>query len=235
MFDNIIINPEWLRHCKEYCQSKQLNEYDMSMEMYKNFIHSDLQASLLKPKLPENSTTLTTQRIEKIYLLQIVDIVEIGISSQNVLQEIEEIIQERKTNPEKRINLKKNMLKLTLSDGQRIIYAVENSPISYFHLDMKLGAKMYIKNAEAVRGVLLLNPNNVEFLGGYIPNLTTDDILIYLQAKLKDILKNGNKKKNMKTIRTITFNADNNTKKNTMDSNKKTTTTRKKKTTINNK
>jgi len=189
MFDNIVINPEWLKHCKDYCQSKHLNEHDASIEIYKNFIHSDLQTSLSEPKLPDNSTTLTTQKIDRIYLLQIIDIVEIGLSSQSVLQEVEELINERKTNPNKKINLKKNMLKLTLSDGQRIIYAVENSSISQFHLDMQLGAKIYVKNAEVVRGVLLLNPENVEFLGGYIPSLVKNDILLYLQEKLKDLLK----------------------------------------------
>lgn len=210
MFDNIVINPEWLKHCKDYCQSKHLNEHDASIEIYKNFIHSDLQTSLSEPKLPDNSTTLTTQKIDRIYLLQIIDIVEIGLSSQSVLQEVEELINERKTNPNKKINLKKNMLKLTLSDGQRIIYAVENSSISQFHLDMQLGAKIYVTNAEVVRGVLLLNPENVEFLGGYIPSLVKNDILLYLQEKLKDLLKNGNKKTAVKSIRTITFNTDNN-------------------------
>jgi len=189
MFDNVVINPEWLKHCKDYCQSKQLNEHDMALEIYKNFIHSDLKVSLSEPKLPDNSSSLTVPRIEKIYLLQIIDIVEIGLSSQSVLREVEDLISERKTNPGKPINLKKGMLKLTLSDGQRIIYAVENSPIQHFHLEMQLGAKLYVKNAEAVRGVLLLNPNNVEFLGGYIPNFISGDILIYLQSKLKDILK----------------------------------------------
>jgi len=166
-----------------------LNDHDTSMEIYKNFIHSDLQTSLSEPKLPDNSVTLTTPKIDKIYLLQIIDIVEIGLSSQNVLQEVEDLIAERKTNPSKPINLKKNMLRLTLSDGQRIIYAVENSPIQQFHLEMQLGAKVYVKNAEAVRGVLLLNSYNIEFLGGYIPNLIKKDILLYLQEKLKEILK----------------------------------------------
>ncbi|ORX45605.1 hypothetical protein BCR36DRAFT_414466 [Piromyces finnis] len=214
MFDNIVINPEWLRHCKDYCKSMNLNDHDTSLEIYKNFIHSDLKTSLSEPKLPENSNTLTTQKIDKIYLLQIIDIVEIGISSQSILQEIEDLISERKTNPSKPINLKKSMLKLTLSDGQRIIYAIENSPIQQFHLDMHLGAKMYVKHAEAVRGVLLLNPHNIEFLGGYIQNLFQNDILTYLQEKLKDILKNGNKKRIVKNIRTITFNNDNNNNNN---------------------
>lgn len=78
------------------------------------------------------------------------------------------------------------MLKLTLTDGHNFCQAIEILPISSLSCDRTPpGSKILIKNARVVSGYIMLQPNNVSYLGGKVPAL-------YEKWELsKDALKNS--------------------------------------------
>lgn len=64
------------------------------------------------------------------------------------------------------------MLKLSLTDGESYVQALELLPLNFISRDKTPpGTKILIKNAKVSFGYLLLTPNNCSLLGGRVPAL----------------------------------------------------------------
>lgn len=66
----------------------------------------------------------------------------------------------------------RRMLLLSLTDGSQAVDAAECSPIAHLHLDLIPGTKVLVKGpVECRRGIILLQPANIELLGGEVSDL----------------------------------------------------------------
>lgn len=64
------------------------------------------------------------------------------------------------------------MLKLTLTDGETFVQAIETSNIpSISREKTPPGSKVLLKNVKIVNGFLCLNQSNTKLLGGNVPHL----------------------------------------------------------------
>lgn len=69
-------------------------------------------------------------------------------------------------------NAAPRMLKLTLTDGESFVQAVEISNIPFISRDKTPpGSKILIRNVRTQNGFLCLNQNNTKLLGGNVPHL----------------------------------------------------------------
>lgn len=64
------------------------------------------------------------------------------------------------------------MLKLSLTDGELYVQALELIPLNFINRDKTPpGTKILINNAKVLFGYLLLTPSNCSLLGGRVPSL----------------------------------------------------------------
>ena len=81
-------------------------------------------------------------------------------------------------------NLSKRLLRLTLSDGHVEMPAMELRPIPELSIHTPIGTKLLIKNAMVQRGMVLLQPENVQVLGGRIKKFEHQDYQYRLRERL---------------------------------------------------
>ena len=113
-------------------------------------------------------------------LVQVVDVEDIGDSRWNQIEKLESIERGESTRgreivrsvpDEDDVSSKRSLgpHKLLLQDVKgKTVFAFESKPIEGVSLNMNIGVKMLLKNATVARGVILLEPHHVEFLGGKI-------------------------------------------------------------------
>ncbi|KAI1318396.1 hypothetical protein EDD11_006734 [Mortierella claussenii] len=114
------------------------------------------------------------QRTSGGVILQIIEIQDIGISSLKMLEACETIgtageapggFQVGRTLP------RGGMIALGVTDGLRKMKAVLMEPIAGIAMEMKLGAKIRLKDVEVRHGVLQLHPGTVFLLGGEVASM----------------------------------------------------------------
>ncbi len=68
------------------------------------------------------------------------------------------------------------ILKLSLTDGARRIFAMEMQICPQIHYNSPPGLKLLLKDVSIKRGMLLLKPNNITVLGGEVEDLIAADL-----------------------------------------------------------
>eukprot|EP00916_Digyalum_oweni_P007946 GHVL01013338.1.p1 GENE.GHVL01013338.1~~GHVL01013338.1.p1 ORF type:complete len:858 (+),score=242.84 GHVL01013338.1:1487-4060(+) len=143
-----------------FLNREELN--DSSDDNLSNIIKYDISVCV-KPSLPRDIHRFHNVRLEGYHILQIQSFCNIAESHES-----------RAANPVPKGD--KRMLKLFLSDGEQVVPAIEY--IKLIELDStRVGAKVLLHNSPFIlRGVILLQPNVLKFLGGGIENDTKNEI-----------------------------------------------------------
>jgi len=109
-------------------------------------------------------------------LVQIVDVLDVGVSTQSLFDTLET----RATEPS--TSFARGMLRWRLSDGfQEPICAYELDSIASLDLESPLGTKLLLLKPPQERGVFLLGPAHVRVLGGFHPDW---DSAVLLQQRI---------------------------------------------------
>ncbi|RIA88363.1 hypothetical protein C1645_826422 [Glomus cerebriforme] len=134
-------------------------------------LHSDL-SDVIYPTLPnldefQNGYIAQNGPI----LLEIVECIEVGISTYKLLQILDEFESSQANNAEdgseKRIEFPRKMLHLLLSDGQQQIKGMEYKQISELSLHTPIGKKVLINNVKYGDNMLFLTPENTYVCEGF--------------------------------------------------------------------
>ncbi|KAG0346493.1 hypothetical protein BG004_001617 [Podila humilis] len=124
-------------------------------------------------------------------ILQILQIWDISNSSLKILEHCEALGVQGDQNGGFQVGRalpRGGMYTLELTDGLRKMKAVTIQPIPDIALEMKLGAKIRVKEVDVRHGVLQLYPNNTIFLGGEVASMNVHPrrlvIMNQMRAKL---------------------------------------------------
>nr|CAG8497870.1 12802_t:CDS:2 [Entrophospora candida] len=185
---NIRIKKAWLtdrvqKSCSENTNNTN-NKDELFNKIYKEFLKSNLKDSIY-PTIPRNiiDSHLIMIAEDKPVVLQIVDIVETGVSTLNLIDIVNSYlagsfkqghkykhISEKIENNDVNIILPRSLLKLILSDGSQLFDVMEYKPIK----DL----------IQVLRGYFRLVPENISILGGF-ENIDQYKYLNVLLEKLK--------------------------------------------------
>ncbi|OQS04604.1 hypothetical protein THRCLA_03184 [Thraustotheca clavata] len=146
------VREDWALECESllmnYMQRKggrPLTQQEKDEFIVDQFLFADIRLSC-DPCLPENVQELDRVKLQGRFYLQIVDIANISANHE-----------QRKEDTSNR------MLKLCLTDGSQMVYAIEYSPLRGLSTQTPPGTKILVEQAEVRRGLLLLKA--VEVLG----------------------------------------------------------------------
>ncbi|KAJ3042625.1 recQ-mediated genome instability protein 1 [Rhizophlyctis rosea] len=208
------IHPEWTVQCVDYVrqtENRPLSDHELAQLVYDQYLHSDL-ADVGLPVLPPNiadpdhahniiiGAPNSRSPGHKGVVLQINDIMEVGVSVQHLLDCVLDLkpqkalptfdngYDEAEEPVEKVGKFPRKMLKLTLTDGQQTLPAMEYSFLPDLSLQSLLGMKIVVRNAVVRRGVMILERQNVECLGGSVSEMNEEDILMRLEKKFRALL-----------------------------------------------
>ncbi|RUS25152.1 hypothetical protein BC938DRAFT_472554 [Jimgerdemannia flammicorona] len=154
--------------------------------------------------LPPNTQALHKVTLPGTYLLNVTDLVDIGVSLHSLLQvatatppPVRHVYREG-TPATDQLKFPRAMLKLTLTDGVQDVQAMEYKPLPALSMNSLLGLKVrsrhvfdaiLVKAPRVLRGVMLLEPDNVEIFGGAVPELYGSDLAAEVTRRLKPRLK----------------------------------------------
>ena len=164
---SIYLNPTWLSDTlSKLSSSSSSSSSSATTHVYNVFLRTPLRLSSI-PSLPPNTTDLHDSRIavSKPIVLEILDIMEVGISLQSIFDTIsayqsgsvkkgnkyKDIRGER----DKPCDFPRKMLKFVLSDGRQIVDGIEYRSIQEISLNTVLGMKVSLPVREK-RAVLVL-------------------------------------------------------------------------------
>ncbi|KAF9431012.1 hypothetical protein BGZ94_000479 [Podila epigama] len=107
-------------------------------------------------------------------ILQILEIVDISTSALKLLEHCEAlgVAGDQPGGFLVGSTLPRDVYSLDLTDGVRKIRGVTVAPIPGIAMEMKLGAKVRVKNVEVRHGILQLYPSNTIFLGGEVATIS---------------------------------------------------------------
>ncbi|CAJ0874063.1 2860_t:CDS:2, partial [Entrophospora sp. SA101] len=199
---NIRIKKAWLtdrvqKSCSENTNNTN-NKDELFNKIYKEFLKSNLKDSIY-PTIPRNiiDSHLIMIAEDKPVVLQIVDIVETGVSTLNLIDIVNSYlagsfkqghkykhISEKIENNDVNIILPRSLLKLILSDGSQLFDVMEYKPIKDLSLLTPIGTKVSISKVQVLRGYFRLVPENISILGGF-ENIDQYKYLNVLLEKLK--------------------------------------------------
>ncbi|KAI8910610.1 hypothetical protein DFJ77DRAFT_101816 [Powellomyces hirtus] len=192
---NFQIHNSWTTQCAEYLRSgpsPPRTDRDLAEGIINQFLHSDIRSMGLLV-LPRN-----VEEAHRIYLghprpvvLQVDDILEVGISMNSLLETIVDFKPKKGEPPRppgEKIQFPRKMLRLTLTDGHEEVTAMECVHLPGIELTSPIGMKVEITNAEVRRGVINATPSNFRVLGGQVPSMNDLDILFLLEQKLRRML-----------------------------------------------
>ncbi|KTW30182.1 hypothetical protein T552_00661 [Pneumocystis carinii B80] len=165
-----------------------LNNKELEQQILQCLLNSDIKKALTPQScLPIDIFDQHNQVLPGPYCLQIIHVQDIGISIFNQLEYLEQfddsgniksynIIRNNLSDvdddddiPDINNSPPKKFCKLILEDSSGLcVWAIEHKPIKEIHVAINLGAKILLKNILVLRGVLILNPSNLTFLGGEI-------------------------------------------------------------------
>ncbi|RUS20195.1 hypothetical protein BC937DRAFT_86194 [Endogone sp. FLAS-F59071] len=141
------------------------------------------------PCLPPNVRDLQNTTLPANYLLQIIDVIDVGHSLHSLLEAATALAPVRRLYVERSQDeqpiFPKAMLKLTLTDGTQEVQAMEYKLIPVLSMNTPLGLKILVKSPRILRGVLILEPHNIEILRGPLPELRGKDIIEEVTRRLK--------------------------------------------------
>ncbi|KAF9950346.1 recQ-mediated genome instability protein 1 [Mortierella alpina] len=195
---------EWIRQCIAYhrtldaANSTTASERDIAQFAWDMYLLADFRILDPKPMLPNSVATPHKQRLFKDVggedsvggggaVLQILEIHDIGISSFKMLEACEAVgvagdqpggFLVEKTLP-------RGMISLEVTDGVRKMSAILMDPIAGIAMEMKLGAKIRVRDAEVRHGVLQLFRSNTTLLGGEIASMNQHPRRLTIMNQMK--------------------------------------------------
>mmetsp|Transcript_28902 Transcript_28902/g.44708 ORF Transcript_28902/g.44708 Transcript_28902/m.44708 type:complete len:197 (-) Transcript_28902:1677-2267(-) len=150
------VSPEWVEACvdfiKESDPSSVRNEDVLLKKVYDQLLFSDLSEIGL-PCLPPNVSQLHAEFLKGPFFLQIDEILNIGEANETRDQESN-----------------KRCLKVKMSDGTQSFYGFEYRRVPDFHVNMKPGTKVLLREVMMRRGLAMLQPERIDMLGGEVEN-----------------------------------------------------------------
>ncbi|KAG0289274.1 hypothetical protein BGZ96_007135 [Linnemannia gamsii] len=178
---------DWIRQCIAHAQSQGTPDSKLASFILDMYLLADFRTLSSKALLP---TVTQTPHKQTLFgetgqkdspsresgggaILQIVEIQDIGVSSLKMLEACDAVgvagdepggLQVGKSLPQ-------GNLSLDLTDGTRLIRAVLLEPIFGIAMEMMLGAKIRVRNAEVRHGMLMLSPKNTFLLGGEVASM----------------------------------------------------------------
>ncbi|KAK3836012.1 MAG: hypothetical protein JOS17DRAFT_735822 [Linnemannia elongata] len=178
---------DWIRQCIAHAQNQGTPDNKLASFILDMYLLADFRTLSSKALLPTVTQTPHKQILfnESGHkdplgrergggaILQIVEIQDIGVSSLKMLEACDAVgvagdepggLQVGKSLPQ-------GNLSLDLTDGTRLIRAVLLEPIFGIAMEMMLGAKIRVRNADVRHGMLLLSPNNTFLLGGEVASM----------------------------------------------------------------
>ncbi|KAG0057624.1 hypothetical protein BGZ83_006997 [Gryganskiella cystojenkinii] len=196
--------------------SSTWNDQQLVNHVYEMYLLADLRSLDPKPLLPSaNSTPHKQQFFPRLgttlsstsssatkstmgegdgAILQILDIKDIGTSSLKTLETCEAIeaaaaaAADPTEGPAAEKTLPKSFLSLDVTDGVRKAQAMVRIAVPGLFVDMKLGAKIRVLDAEIRHGVLQLTPKNTILLGGEVASLNKEPRVPVIMRKLQERL-----------------------------------------------
>ncbi|CAH1757471.1 11337_t:CDS:2 [Entrophospora sp. SA101] len=225
---NIRIKKAWLtdrvqKSCSENTNNTN-NKDELFNKIYKEFLKSNLKDSIY-PTIPRNiiDSHLIMIAEDKPVVLQIVDIVETGVSTLNLIDIVNSYlagsfkqghkykhISEKIENNDVNIILPRSLLKLILSDGSQLFDVMEYKPIKDLSLLTPIGTKVSISKVQVLRGYFRLVPENISILGGF-ENI---DQYKYLNVLLEKLKKQLSEKDTVSLLSKANINNNNSQKEN---------------------
>ncbi|KAI9106274.1 hypothetical protein DFS34DRAFT_57429 [Phlyctochytrium arcticum] len=191
---NIKVSDTWAQDCITHLRADTpgLSDSQLSERFFQQYLHTDL-VEHQQPVLPPD-----TIRAHKIVIgsprgivLQVEDILEIGSSVNSMLEKILEYKPKRGEPPRPPhdcLKLPRKTLSISLSDGVNELKAIEVTPLAGIAVDDLLGMKVVVSNTTIRRGVAFLEGRNWKVLGGYVPELNSDDPVVRLEKRFRHIL-----------------------------------------------
>ncbi|KAF9096381.1 hypothetical protein BGX23_011455 [Mortierella sp. AD031] len=189
---------DWIRQCIAHAQSQGTPDSKLASFILDMYLLADLRTLDPKSLIPSSIQTPHKQTLfgdnnaggagggsgggsrdplgrEKGggVILQIIEIQDIGISSLKILEACDAVgtagdepggLQVGKSFPQASISL-------DLTDGIRMIQAFLLEPIFGIAVEMLLGAKIRVRNADVRHGMLMLSPKNTFLLGGEVASM----------------------------------------------------------------
>ncbi|KAG4300993.1 hypothetical protein PCANB_002670 [Pneumocystis canis] len=207
---SLYVHSYWIEEILNQINVSFFNDEELEQQIMKCLLNSDIKKILtLKSCLPKNVFDLHNCVLLGPYCLQVIQIQDIGFSLLEQLEYLEKfedngrlkafnIIKEEPITDDDNNNIEndknktvKKMFKLLLEDASGCcIWAIEHKPIQEIHLKMNIGSKILLKNILILRGVLMLNPMNITFLGGKIDELNKNYFPCIFRNQLKQKLYN---------------------------------------------
>ncbi|KAF9280558.1 recQ-mediated genome instability protein 1 [Mortierella alpina] len=195
---------EWTRQCIAFhrtldaANSTTASEQDIAQFAWEMYLLADFRILDPKPMLPSSIATPHKQRLFKDVgdegstggggvVLQILEVQDIGISALKMLEACEAVgvagdqpggFLVEKTLP-------KGMISLDVTDGVRKMSAILMEPIAGIAMEMKLGAKIRVRNAEVRHGVLQLFRSNTTLLGGEVASMNQHPRRLTIMNQMK--------------------------------------------------
>ncbi|KAF9295854.1 hypothetical protein BGZ88_001285 [Linnemannia elongata] len=178
---------DWIRQCITHAQNQGTPDNKLASFILDMYLLADFRILSPKALLPTATQTPHKQTLfdesglkdplgrEKGggAILQIIEIQDIGVSSLKMLEACDAVgvagdepggLQVGKSLPQ-------GNLSLDLTDGTRLIRAVLLEPIFGIAMEMMLGAKIRVRNADVRHGMLMLSPKNTFLLGGEVASM----------------------------------------------------------------
>ncbi|KAF9340836.1 hypothetical protein BGZ91_012314 [Linnemannia elongata] len=178
---------DWIRQCIAHAQNQGTPDNKLASFILDMYLLADFRILSPKALLPTATQTPHKQTLfnesglkdplgrEKGggAILQIIEIQDIGVSSLKMLEACDAVgvagdepggLQVGKSLPQ-------GNLSLDLTDGTRLIRAVLLEPIFGIAMEMMLGAKIRVRNADVRHGMLMLSPKNTFLLGGEVASM----------------------------------------------------------------
>ncbi|KAF9320913.1 recQ-mediated genome instability protein 1, partial [Podila minutissima] len=180
---------EWIRQCIEFRRTQQAkgaipsstSTNDIANFVYQMYLLADFRTLEPTPILPSTVSTPHRQRLFTDYgagenagvILQILQIQDISNSSLKLLENCEAlgVAGDQPGGFQVGKALPRGMCALDLTEGVRKIRAFAMESIPEIAMEMKLGAKIRVKNAEVRHGVLQLYLANTVALGGEVASM----------------------------------------------------------------
>jgi hypothetical protein len=180
----VLVDQDWLEQCVKYISQQHQPVFE---GIWNQLLYSDLREFVIQSSLPVLSAA-HLYTVNSPNMFQIMEITEVGFSTQHMMDYIHEI---RTKNMEP--SYPRKMLKVILTDGIQTIIGMEYKKIPFLSIVTPIGTKVQLTNATVRRGVLLLDSQNVTILGGVIANLNMLEPHLRIENLLKT-KKTGNKK-----------------------------------------
>ncbi|KAF9548880.1 hypothetical protein EC957_005232 [Mortierella hygrophila] len=178
---------DWIRQCIAHAQNQGTPDNNLASFIFDMYLLADFRTLSPKSLLPTATQTphkqvLFNESGDKNPLgrekgggaiLQIVEIQDIGVSSLKILEACDAagVAGDEPGGLQVGKSLPQGNLSLDLTDGTRLIRAVLLEPIFGIAMEMMLGAKIRVRNADVRHGMLMLSPKNTFLLGGEVASM----------------------------------------------------------------